>query len=748
MRKKKKHFYIPNTEIFSEDVKRKAIPKPKENFNHKKHSQHLIAGIEDLSKEGEKEFYNDISVKRAVFKVELDENQKIERRGNYERIFVDNSLKVRALRSPSEAIVSTDIDNIKRLRKKIEVYGNEQKNSQCGIWDYVKNVSSFSAKDKIDDAFLEKQDKNKLLSINVTVFPLWDKNDNKRFINNFKKEINKIYSKQSELKVIFLSDETISAHLFLPSSELIKFANQNFVMSIEKVNNYSSNTSGNRIIKITDNAKINPKLKGNIDNLPVVGIIDDGIMLPDELGVMVKEVYKFPDSIPENNRLFADHGTKVASRCIFGEHLINQQNKGFFSPKVQVIDIRIMHRDITEQEIVEKLRKAVLELHNICSTFIMAWNANNCFDTNKVSLVGAEIDNLIYKYGVNFIIPTGNHNLYQDYSDLKEILSDKESKISPPADGLLVTSVGAIQNNKNVSSFSRVGMGFNNSLKPGLVEHGGNEPLKNSNHGDETVEVIDKEGYINYDKGTSFSAPLIASDFAIAEQYCFNNFIANEITDKRRVAAFEAKALLYHSASNALNPNGVDKIVGFGMPNLDAALYSYSDNATYIRYGELKRKEKLTIAFNVPGVLNNIKKRGKKSLRIIVTVIDFPTSKRISGKDYLDGYINTNLSTLNSKGNFVNNNPKHLLGRKKWYNIHHFTKELSTYNTGDWKLQLEYFSKPNISDDSKIEYVVVISIEDLTGNNIDIYGSIDATNRFVLNIQNINKIEGMKYEQQ
>lgn len=136
-----------------------------------------------------------------------------------------------------------------------------------------------------------------MLSINVTVFPLWDKNDNKRFINNFKKEINKIYSKQSELKVIFLSDETISAHLFLPSSELIKFANQNFVMSIEKVNNYSSNTSGNRIIKITDNAKINPKLKGNIDNLPVVGIIDDGIMLPDELGVMVKEVYKFPDSM-------------------------------------------------------------------------------------------------------------------------------------------------------------------------------------------------------------------------------------------------------------------------------------------------------------------------------------------------------------------------------------------------------------------------------------------------------------------
>ncbi|QJS44435.1 S8 family serine peptidase [Lactiplantibacillus plantarum] len=738
MSDEKKHFRIPDKEVNIEASKRRRVPKPKEGFDSSAHAATLSLGIKKIVETAPSSDFS-LPKTETIFKVKLDNGQEIERRGNYEDVFLNNNLKVQALIGDSEAVVSSSKSDLIQLEKTVRNYDSSKKSRQ--IWDYVESITAFTPEEKINKHTFNDSLLKEILDLNVIIAPIWNSdssNDKMNLAKGLTDQIHQKYPEQPPIEIVALNDNTVSAHIFLPSSALTEFASENFVLSIETTEYFDGESIKTNQNSPLYNAKIDSAI--DIEALPTVAIIDDGIKLPGQLAALVKHVYTGA-TIDMTNPDFGNHGTKVASRCIFGENLTSQSKKNEFVPKVQVIDVPIVDKKLSAQALAERFIQIVSDLHEECSTFLYAYNTQQRFTSENISVLGSVIDSLIHEYGINFIVSTGNHKLNRKYTSLDDIVENNDAKISAPADGLLLTSVGSINSQNKLSSFSRVGSGFNDSMKPGLVYHGGDLPLgqKEAIGKTELVEVIDNSGNLAHDAGTSFSSPLAAADVAIVQQYCLDSLVHPiQGVDSKKIAAFEAKALMYHRGSDA-EDIPFNNLRGFGQVQLDQVLHSAKSNATYIRFGQLKRKQRLKIHFLVPKIIESIQRRGHSSLRVVVTVVDFPTAKRISGRDYLDGYIDTSFHMRNSKDNMNTVNPAGKVGRKKWYNIHHFVQDFSTFGSGDWELQLEYYSKPNIPDDSKIDYVVLVTLEDITGQDIDIYSKIESTNRF--NIQNVITIE-------
>lgn len=122
--------------------------------------------------------------------------------------------------------------------------------------------------------------------------------------------------------------------------------------------------------------------------------------------------------------------------------------------------------------------------------------------------------------------------------------NDPWRKITAPADGEQVLSIGAVDKKGNSVSFSSIGPTADKRIKPDLVARGKNTILMASN------------GKVFEGNGTSYACPLIAASAAQLLQ------IAPKSSAKK------IKEVLLLSASQYNNP---DKQIGYGLPNLKLA---------------------------------------------------------------------------------------------------------------------------------------------------------------------------------
>lgn len=731
----KKHFQIPNNEVKDNKIIRKPRPKPKENFNHISHAVKLSSGIENIRKNKKDHKY--IKSDFSVFKVVMDEGKQVERRGDYQKIFDSNGLKVNALITNNEAIVSADSKALNKLESKINSY--KTKSTNRPLWDYVDSIDILSTEDKISAQIQKEIDELKVernIDVEILVAPVFRNDaDGRNVQQEVESKLRKYNITQPEEEPVVLDDNSVSMHFYIPSSAIRDFASENFILEIESAEYLGPSESHDDNSVDIDQVVLDPNVQ--LDDLPVVTVMDDGIKFPDNLDPVVKGTYpaKPNDNLYVDSTIkeFAEHGTKVASRLVFGENLIEQSRQKVFIPHVQVIDARIATGKVNATSLIKRIKQTVEDLHEVSKIFLFSYNTDQRFDKKNISKLGAELDALTIKYGVVFIVPTGNHELYKQVSDHSMIVADDRSKISAPADSFFATSVASVSNRNNdiSSSFSRVGAGFNESLKPGLSYPGGDTEVEAngtvSNYG---VEVISNEGKIVWDLGTSFAAPLAAKDTAILYLHILEKYGSIfPQNDRTRISVFMAKALLYHRANKATD-FVFNSEVGFGNADLNKVENSFLNDATYMRYGKLRRQHKQKLLFHVPEIIEKNQTRGKEVVRLVTTVISFSTANRLSGTDYLDGYVSTSLHGLNGSGNDTTLNPAHMSGRSKWYNIHHTSVPIKTLTSGDWTLDLEYFSKPTVKDEKEIEYIALITLESEDDNQMDIYSEIQAQNRF------------------
>jgi len=131
--------------------------------------------------------------------------------------------------------------------------------------------------------------------------------------------------------------------------------------------------------------------------------------------------------------------------------------------------------------------------------------------------------------------------------------------ISAPADAASVITVGAVDINGNISSFSSFGPSFDGRIKPEILAQGTASAVINHQNG----------SIVNYN-GTSFSSPIMAGLIA-----CLNDnegFLLKSAKQQNTNFNAYLKEALYESADRFNNPTAQH---GYGIPNFETALYKY-----------------------------------------------------------------------------------------------------------------------------------------------------------------------------
>lgn len=744
-KKGKKHFTIPDNEVQREDTKRIAIPEPVE-IDFREHGEKIGEGLLSI-KERNSSNHNILSDDLLFFQVELPNDKVIDSRGDYERIFADNKININAIRDSHKAIVSIKKDDMIALEESAVKYtqGTAPKSS---FWQYIDEISPIDIHDKKSKKldYLQNNEKNNdIIDAQITVVPKLNEEQYAKILPHL---ITLVESFDGDIEsdgIYYLADHTPVLHAYLPSSAVNDLIEQEVVLDIDITHKYNGS---HQITKNGQNVAGFDFDSDNLDDLPLICVLDDGVSFPDNISASIAGRWTAPDI----NYNTSAHGTKVASRIIFGENLAEQISNQLLIPKARVIDAVISDGNtVTETKIISRIRKAVQEIKHITTTFCLAFNDNSSsiFGEKSVSKLAFELDVLSYKEGVNFVISMGNHELWRTLNDINDIYEHDDARLASPAESLHSLSIGSItkdqhpdsMSNKNaLSPFSRVGYGFANSYKPDLVYPGGNVCKQNTRYfipKTSGMFVINSDGYISLDFGTSFSTPLAAFDLSSLQHSVIEYLNSIGDTDNLdRKATFISRGLLSHHAKSIDNMSDAtteeyNKVYGCGYGSLDSAKESFASKPTYIRYGKMNRKTKEKVGFLIPAVLSDKRKSGVKLAKVTVTCLSISPVDMSKGSEYLRAYIDTSLHMLNSNSTLVTKNPSQKNGRKKWSNLQHFSQEFTVFDSGDWQLWLELYTKPEIPDEEEIEYVLIITIESLYENEeLNLYGEIEATNRF------------------
>ncbi len=168
-------------------------------------------------------------------------------------------------------------------------------------------------------------------------------------------------------------------------------------------------------------------------------------------------------------------------------------------------------------------------------------------------------------------------------------------------------------------------------------------------------------------------------------------------------------------------------LYGRGLVSVDDSKYSSPSKVTFVRTGTLNRLTKERVTIYMPEIL--AAQTGRNIAKVSVTCVSLPPVDRTKGTEYLGAYIRASLkkSSEDSK-KLLPVQQEFKEGRQKWDVCHQFTKSFSRFNSGDWQVWLELFSR---WDDKNVDvpYALVITIEDVS-STLDIYSEIEALNRY------------------
>lgn len=719
------HFWIPDSEV--EEVVYKPTSRPTEiKIDHVAHGRELLKGVENIGVKHKKR-KTPISEELIIFKVSLEEEAAVDARGDYEKIFLKNNLEIKAIKKSNEAIVASSPHDFAAFTKKLGEYIEKEGDSR-NFFQNIKSVSPIELTDIQTQKLSDSNDDQKMLDIQITLMPKLGKDNYKKLIQYLMLEIDKMDGRLSEDGLYYLSDDTPVLRILLPSSSLNSFTDQEIILKAEPTPFFDvSDTRNGSPINIAD-LQINEEI--NINELPIVCILDSGIMLPDNLRTCIVDRWVADDIVD----FTADHGTKVASRAIFGDHLDEQVRQGILTPRVRVIDA-VIHdgqSGVSEGVIIKRIQDAVNSIKDATTTFCLSFNENLSIEDDAVGNLAYEIDCLSRK-GVNFAIPTGNHNLWRMYDELETIVDDTSSRLAAPGESYYGITVGAITREEHarsisrkneLSPFSRIGYGFSGCNKPDLVYPGGNVYRDSKDRAfiaaNSAAYVINNQGFLVQDFGTSYSAPLAAADIAMLTDKVPDNdpFIARGL-------------LIHHAQGDYLNDDeSIEKMYGFGIGSFEGAKDSYSSRATYIHKGTMSRLIKKRVKFWMPSNFSNLSKKGSLLAKVNVTCLSLSPVDKGMGEEYLRSYIAASFHMINTNGKDTTKNPPELRGRKKWSHIQNFSQEFTVFGPGDWQIWLQLYTKPEVEED--VDFVLIVTIENISPIDVDIHGGIvnETENRF------------------
>lgn len=722
---KKNHFWIPEEEVLRIDKKLTARPKPR-NISFAEHGAKLSNSLQSIktSLDSVAPVNSLADSDLLIFSVELPEGEKVKDRSD---LFISNGMDIKAVKNTRNAIVASTSSQFSALKRRVDAY--TRNGTGKTYFDYILDVKPYIGTEKNSsqlkkvlclDAVPEKIDLQLMLIPNLGPDV---------YAPAIKRLLEKIAHGDGVIQddVYYLSDNTPVVRAIIPSSSLANYENDPAVYRIEETDFFSVDANQDDAITL-NSLSLTPDV--DISTLPIVAILDSGVIFPQEWSSLVVGHWLAQNSTGGN----ADHGTKVACNVAF-RYVAHQQSEQHLTPRAKIIDCNILDGSVPANIFINRIQNAVDTFSDTTKVYNLSANATIPIEGDEMSIVGYELDALQLRKGVQFIVSAGNHNLWETESSLEDILDDDDSRISAPADSMLSIVVGSIVGDNHDGSlsaknelapYSRRGPGFTGFSKPDISAYAGTII---SNSGNTTVPVdafsltMSKNGTLVPDAGTSFAAPIISGDYAEVLSIVPHQDI------------ILAKALLYHNAMPTWDAENISEdelafahnIYGRGLPDIDSCKYSTPGKVTFVRSGTLNRVTKERVTIYMPAVL--AAQQGRNVAKVSVTCLSMPSVDRTKGTEYLGAYVRASLKKSSADGVSLKSvSPEFKEGRQKWDVCQQFSNLFSRFDAGDWQIWLELFARWD-NQDSDVPYALVVTIEDVSGT-LDIYSEIEALNRY------------------
>ena len=400
------------------------------------------------------------------------------------------------------------------------------------------------------------------------------------------------------------------------------------------------------------------------DDAVAIGVIDSGVASGHPLlaGAMLSAFGL--DGLGDDDQ--KGHGTAVAAIAAFGD-ISAMVDDNRFSARFRIVSAKVVNNTghFSDDAIVPKIMdEAIRRLHGEfgCRIVNISLGDPKRMVGRRASLWSSALDDLARELDIVIIVSIGNtsdHELsaafgpnvehhYPDY------LFQEANRVVEPAGAVNVLTVGSIAHVNGLvegdgidirpicekdqpSPFTRKGPGLDNAIKPDFVDYGGTaifnglaQALQDGARRSSTGVLSLHHQYVDRlftsMSGTSFASPLLAHKAAML------------IERFPRASANLVRALLGLSARHP--SNGVEAlqgrddgdrftIFGYGIPDIEEALYSDDDRVVLYREDSL-RPDRFAV-FEVPIPQEFQTERGRREITVSLA---FDPPVRHTRRDY------------------------------------------------------------------------------------------------------------------
>jgi|26BtaG_2_1085354.scaffolds.fasta_scaffold00262_16 hypothetical protein len=718
MSEEKFHFEIPKENIRIEKYEKRGYAPTVQRISHIEHGQKLKAQTQNFIntefKKKDFEYTSDLFLQiETPEKITIkSQKQKIENLG----------FEILSFSLKNESIGTAKIgkEKLNEFGQRLENYISTPDNTGKTYFAPIESISSIPPENKIDEAI--DYESNEIIEIIINLFNAISSKELLAITNSIETELRQF---SDDVNKRNFKNGVVSFYCTIKAKYLPHIATD--FSTIKEIK-----TSQTFVVpqSLPSDAIPNPLIINPVKSDSLICIVDSGINKNGIMDNLIKEqlIYIHPTSIDCDY----NHGTFVASRCVFGDDIDNCLGTHVLNPYCNLIDLSVFGVNNIGQVTGPSeylLRAAIEDTVHKYADIVKVYNLSLGSDTPikdfEYSDLAKLLDFLSKEYKVLFVIAAGNINSLLGAFPTDHYGSPL-SRIGCPAESLLGLTVGSIAKHTNgtalsdvnfVSPFSRKGPGADNGIKPELVAHGGNliDPYANAPR--LSTYGISKDGKnLAVDNGTSYSAPIVS-------QYAQKLFDSYPQSDPNLV-----KALLCHftesrSKHEELIESGLN-YVGFGEPNIEKALMAGDFNAAYVYEGQLDQDNYQYIGFHIPATLR-AEEEGTK-LRVKITVTYDPPVNPDNDKEYSEARITATLFKNSDRGMkdiTISTEDKYNLA---WNPIVQFEKSFSrSYLSGLWELRLRLYTRGKVKDDYLQDYSVVIEIID-ENQKTDVYNDVSS----------------------
>lgn len=446
----------------------------------------------------------------------------------------------------------------------------------------------------------------------------------------------------------------------------------------------------------------------NLDELETICVLDSGVNFPTKLERFVVAHWRADDVRDTAN----PHGTMVASKAIFG--FIGGRSMEL-RPRCRIVDCNVYgDKKNNLESMAIRVEAAVKQFYDSIKIFVMSINGDRHHE-NPMDPLSMKLDELEMKYGVKFVVSTGNNGNYG--SSLDETFDDSDSDLLSPANAVCPIAVGAYTGTDSMRSMTKrdepapytcKGPGVSKIRKPDVVAYAGVRDGNRQTIKDEYSRVIQKSG-IAYECGTSFSAPFVAGTLA----WCRKAIDDPDLMSSVAVLINSSKDTTWRPKQGNID---INNIRGYGVLDDITVKDILKNNAVLIHRGTVKPDTDVELHIPLPEM--TVPYRKSERLYVLVTVVSRPYVDRTKGPESVRANIGIHCDNAIAE---------HNTGQDIWSPVHRRMFTIEKNPESELKLRLSATARADVKG-AEIPFALVVTMIDPKG--LDVQQHIRLTGRY------------------